>query len=242
MKLNCDLGESFGAWKMGNDEQIMPHIHQANIACGFHAGDPNVMKATLILAKQYHVEIGAHPSYPDKEGFGRRSMSLTAKELTNMLQYQVAALAGMANSLGLSVHYVKPHGALYNDMMKSPEIMETVFNAVHDMAIKTVMVQSLPDNSVAERLAKQCRVALYFEAFADRQYQDNGLLVPRAMVGAVLDPTMALQQVSDLYEQSEVDTAAGSRLPLSADSVCVHGDSPDAVSAVQQIRQFLDDH
>ena len=117
MKLNCDLGESFGAWQMGLDDQVMPHIDMANIACGFHAGDSDVIAKTLILAKQNAVEIGAHPSYPDKQGFGRRSMVLSKDELSNCLHYQIAALEGMAKVHGLTLGYVKPHGALYNDMM-----------------------------------------------------------------------------------------------------------------------------
>ena len=130
MKLNCDLGESFGAWKMGLDDQVMPHIDMANIACGFHAGDPSVMANTLKLAKQHNVMIGAHPSYPDKQGFGRRSMNLSVAELTQCLHYQIAALDGMAKVQGLTLRYVKPHGALYNDMMTNQQLLTTVMGAV----------------------------------------------------------------------------------------------------------------
>ena len=130
MKLNCDLGESFGAWKMGLDDCVMPHIDMANIACGFHAGDSDVIASTLALAKQNTVEIGAHPSYPDKQGFGRRSMTLTAQELSNCLHYQIAAIEGMAKLQGLTLSYVKPHGALYNDMMKDENLLLTVIKAI----------------------------------------------------------------------------------------------------------------
>lgn len=130
MKLNCDLGESFGAWQMGLDDEVMPHIDMANIACGFHGGDSDVMANTLALAKQHKVMIGAHPSYPDKQGFGRRSMVLTPQELSNCLHYQIAAIEGMARVQGLSLEYVKPHGALYNDMMVDETILTTVMQAV----------------------------------------------------------------------------------------------------------------
>ena len=123
MKLNCDLGESFGSWKMGLDDQVMPHINMANIACGFHGGDPDVIATTLTLAKKNNVTVGAHPSYPDLQGFGRRSMALTTSELTNCIQYQIAALEGMAKIQGITLSYVKPHGALYNDMMANNDVL-----------------------------------------------------------------------------------------------------------------------
>ena len=130
LKLNCDLGESFGSWKMGLDDDVMPYLDQANIACGFHAGDAMVMKKTLLLAKQHNVTVGAHPSYPDLNGFGRHSMNIPAADLIALMQYQIAALTGMAANLGVKVTYVKPHGALYNDMMANGHIRSAVMQAI----------------------------------------------------------------------------------------------------------------
>ena len=130
LKLNCDLGESFGSWKMGLDDDVMPYLDQANIACGFHAGDAMVMKKTLLLAKQHNVTVGAHPSYPDLNGFGRHSMNIPAADLIALMQYQIAALTGMAANLGVTVTYVKPHGALYNDMMANGHIRSAVMQAI----------------------------------------------------------------------------------------------------------------
>ena len=140
MKLNCDLGESFGAWTMGLDCEVMPYIDQANIACGFHAGDPLVMQKTLALAKQCNVTIGAHPSYPDLVGFGRRSIACSSDEIIALIHYQVAALAGMASIQGLSIDYVKPHGALYNNMMRKPEVLNAILTALSQYPNKLALM------------------------------------------------------------------------------------------------------
>ena len=147
--LNCDLGESFGAWKMGLDDQVMPFIDQANIACGFHAGDPVVIKKTLLAAKRNNVQVGAHPSYPDISGFGRRSMKIPPVELIALLQYQIAALTGMATNLGIEVQYVKPHGALYNDMMADGHIRSAVMEAIAECNQPLAfMLQATPDAEI----------------------------------------------------------------------------------------------
>ena len=148
IKLNCDLGEGFGHYSLGNDEQVMGKIDMANIACGFHASDPDVMAHTLQLAKQHKVILGAHPSYPDRQGFGRRSMTLNHEQLTNLLHYQIATLEGMAKVQGLALSYVKPHGALYNDMMADIELLDTVIKAVADYPFNLkLMLLSQADNS-----------------------------------------------------------------------------------------------
>ena len=153
--LNCDLGESFGAWKMGLDDQVMPFIDQANIACGFHAGDPVVIKKTLLAAKRNNVQVGAHPSYPDISGFGRRSMKIPAVELIALLQYQIAALTGMASNLGIEVAYVKPHGALYNDMMADGHIRSAVMEAISECHQPLAfMLQATPDAETHREEAK----------------------------------------------------------------------------------------
>ncbi|APD86503.1 hypothetical protein BM527_10615 [Alteromonas sp. Mex14] len=245
MKLNCDLGESYGAWSMPIESAIMAEIDQANIACGFHAGDPLVMKQAIFLAKTHGVAIGAHPAYPDLQGFGRRSMTIGADELIAMIQYQVSALAGMAELSGATVSYVKPHGALYNDMMKSHTIRRAVMQSVAEINAQisqeplTLMVQATARNDVIKEEAKEWALPLYFEAFSDRRYTDEGLLQSRTIEGAVLNEDEALAQAERLIESGIVITASGSTLKVEADSLCVHGDTKGAVSIAQRIRKFL---
>ncbi|MCF7518163.1 MULTISPECIES: 5-oxoprolinase subunit PxpA [Pseudoalteromonas] len=236
MKLNCDLGESFGMWKMGLDEQVMPHIDMANIACGFHAGDADVMASTLSLAKKHKVTIGAHPSYPDKQGFGRRSMAMSEKELTNCLHYQIAAIDGMAAVHGLTLEYVKPHGALYNDMMREEHTLNIVMQAVARYP-KPLKLMILATNQAAKHkaLATELGIELILEAFADRQYTDEGKLVSRALAGSVLEKPALLKQVKQLIEHGTVTTQSGQQLTLHADSLCVHGDNDAGIALIQEI-------
>ena len=240
IKLNCDLGESFGAWSMGMDAEVMPLIDQANIACGFHAGDPTVLVNTLTLAKHHQVEIGAHPSYDDKQGFGRRSVKMNADELKHLLWYQIAAVDGVAKSLGLELSYVKPHGALYNDMMASPALLETVMQAVASYH-KPLKLMLLATRSATEHrlLAQRYQLELLFEAFADRRYKTDGSLTPRSQAGSVLDHQSALAQVQQLLQNGTVQSDTGDSVVIQADTLCVHGDNPQAVALVQSIRQLL---
>lgn len=237
MKLNCDLGESFGAWQMGLDKEVMPHIDMANIACGFHGGDSDVMANTLKLAKQHKVLIGAHPSYPDRQGFGRRSMTLTAQELSNCLHYQIAAIEGMAKVQGLKLSYVKPHGALYNDMMVNETILHTVMQAVasYPSALK-LMILASANAEQHQQLAQQYQLELILEAFADRQYTDEGQLVSRKMAGSVHDKPALLAQVKQLLATGCVTTRSGKQLPLHADSLCVHGDNAAGIALIEEIK------
>ena len=238
--LNCDLGESFGAWKMGLDDQVMPFIDQANIACGFHAGDPIVMKKTLLSAKSHNVVIGAHPSYPDLAGFGRRSMNLPAVEIIAIVQYQIAALAGMAENIDMPITYVKPHGALYNDMMANGHIRSAVMEAIAGSHLPLAfMLQATPDAKTHRQEAEMFGLELIFEAFADRCYDDNGVLLSRAKEGAVHSRKKMLAQVSQLKNDGSVTTISGHRLELQADSLCVHGDNIDGINAIQEIRQLI---
>ncbi|MDW7548870.1 5-oxoprolinase subunit PxpA [Pseudoalteromonas sp. McH1-7] len=240
MLLNCDLGESFGAWKMGLDEQVMPHIDMANVACGFHAGDPDVLAKTLTLVKNHQVILGAHPSYPDRQGFGRRSMSLSAQELTHHLHYQIAAIDGMAQVQHTSLHYVKPHGALYNDMMKSEAVMTTVLNAIACYPKKLkLMILASAKQDIHQKLAEQHGVTLIFEAFADRLYRDDGLLTPRSEPLAVHDKAALLAQVEQLRKYSRVTTASGKSLTLRADTLCVHGDNAASIALIQEIKSMI---
>ncbi|MFK3869714.1 5-oxoprolinase subunit PxpA [Pseudoalteromonas rhizosphaerae] len=237
MKLNCDLGESFGAWQMGLDEEVMPHIDMANIACGFHGGDSDVLARTLMLAKQHDVIIGAHPSYPDKQGFGRRSMALTPQELSNCLHYQIAAIEGMAKVQGLTLEYVKPHGALYNDMMADKTILTTVMQAVasYPSPLK-LMLLATAKAAQHQQLAQQYNLELILEAFADRQYTDDGQLVSRKIAGSVHDKPALIAQVKQLLATGCVTTQSGKQLPLHADSLCVHGDNAAGIALIQEIK------
>mgnify|MGYP000622081139 FL=1 len=245
MKLNCDLGESFGAWSMPVEAAIMAEIDQANIACGFHAGDPLVMKQAIRLAKQHDVVIGAHPAYPDLQGFGRRSMAIAADELSAMIQYQVSALSGMAKVCGANVSYVKPHGALYNDMMKDTAVMRTVMKSIAEINMQSLdsplalMVQATSQNPAIKEAAQEWGLPLYFEAFSDRRYTDEGLLQSRLIEGAVLSESDALLQAKQLISSGTVTTASGATLAIEADSLCVHGDTKGAVSIAKKIRTFL---
>ena len=245
MKLNCDLGESFGAWSMPVEAAIMAEIDQANIACGFHAGDPLVMKQAIRLAKQHDVDIGAHPAYPDLQGFGRRSMAIAADELSALIQYQVSALSGMAKVCGANVSYVKPHGALYNDMMKDTAVMRTVMQSIAEINMQSLnsplalMVQATSQNAAIKEAAQEWELPLYFEAFSDRRYTDEGLLQSRLIEGAVLSESDALLQAKQLISSGTVTTASGATLAIEADSLCVHGDTKGAVNIAKKIRTFL---
>lgn len=240
LKLNCDLGESFGAWTMGMDESVMPHIDQANIACGFHAGDPLVMQKTLQLAKDNEVTIGAHPAYPDLVGFGRRSMKATQAEIIAMLLYQIGAMDGMAQSQGLELVYVKPHGAMYNDMMANAEVRQAVMQALAQYHRPLIlMLQGTPNYQQHQEEANEHGLKLWFEAFADRCYDDDGKLLARTKAGAVHTRDKMLAQVKQLASEGTITTLSGHTLSMPIDTLCVHGDNLEGVQAIQEIRELL---
>ena len=241
MLLNCDLGESYGSWTMGLDAEVMPHIDQANIACGFHGGDPLTIRKTLSLAAQHGVTIGAHPAYPDLVGFGRRTMTLSADEIIANLHYQVAALEGMASSQGLVVDYIKPHGALYNDMMAKHDVRAAIMQAVASYHRPlALMLQATPEADAHLAEADTFGVGLQFEAFADRCYDDDGKLLSRRQPGAVHDRERMLAQVEQLQRDSTVTTVSGNIIELRVDTLCVHGDNPEGVQAIEAIRALVD--
>ncbi|MGB1310092.1 MAG: 5-oxoprolinase subunit PxpA [Leucothrix sp.] len=240
LTLNCDLGESYGSWKMGMDEAVMPHIHQANIACGFHAGDAIIMRNTLALAKANGVSVGAHPAYPDLQGFGRRSMNCSHDEIVAYVQYQIGAIEGMANNLGMPLDYVKPHGALYNDMMAKDAVRAAVMQAVAEHHSKPVlMLQAVPENDLHKQEAEKLGLSLHFEAFADRCYDDDGKLLSRAKPGAVHTREKMMAQVQQLCDEGTVTTVSGHTLPLLANTLCVHGDNAAGVQAIADIRALI---
>ncbi|NMH58650.1 5-oxoprolinase subunit PxpA [Alteromonas ponticola] len=241
MKLNCDLGESFGAWKMPVEDAIMPLIDQANIACGYHGGDPTAIKQALALAKRYDVEVGAHPAYPDLQGFGRRSLAMSADEIIAMLHYQISALHGMAICENTAITFVKPHGALYNDMLSCSNVRHAVMDAVgqFNAASLTLVMQAHPESKHFEDEANERGLSVRFEAFADRCYTDEGALVSRRKQHAVLSYEKALEQSERLISEGCVITENGNKLSLNVDTLCVHGDTADAIRMATAIRQLI---
>jgi len=239
--LNCDMGESYGAWTMGLDADVMPLVDCANIACGFHAGDPGTLRKTVAMALEHDVRIGAHPAYPDLLGFGRRSMACSAQEIADLLHYQIGALQGICTAQGGRVQYVKPHGALYNDMMANPMVLRAVVTAIaHYDDQLPLMLMSTADNSAAEAIAAETGVQLWFETFADRAYDRAGHLVSRRLPGAVHhDASVIVEQAKTLAGQQPLLANDGSVLQLRTDTLCVHGDNPESVAAVQRIREAL---
>ena len=239
--LNCDLGESFGAWTMGLDADVMPYIDQANIATGFHAGDPMVIQHTLRLAKEHGVTVGAHPAYPDLVGFGRRSMACSREEIIAKLHYQVAAIDGMATIAGIGLRYVKPHGALYNDMMARSDVRKAILEALAEYHRPLALVmQATPEVDAHRKEADTAGIEVWFEAFADRCYDDDGRLLSRRLEGAVHTREKMLEQVQQLCDRGSVTTIGGKELPVAADTLCVHGDNAEGVAAIREIRQLVD--
>ncbi|WP_430442612.1 MAG: 5-oxoprolinase subunit PxpA [Pseudomonas piscis] len=239
--LNCDIGESFGNWTMGLDAEVMPFIDCANIACGFHAGDPGIMRKTVTLALANGVRIGAHPAYQDLAGFGRRSMSYSATEIQDLLHYQVGALDGICRAQGTRVSYIKPHGAMYNDMMANPAQLRAVIQAVaaYDRQLP-LMLMATRDNRVAQAQGDEHGVTLWFEAFADRAYDSAGHLVSRQVPGSVHhDSDTIVRQALAIARGEPLVASDGSALLLQANTLCVHGDNASSVAAVQRIREAL---
>ena len=241
IKLNCDAGESFGSWKMGLDEAIMPYVDMANFACGFHAGDPLIMERSIKLALKHGVEIGAHPAYPDLVGFGRRSMVCSTEEIEAMVIYQIGALQGFVQANGAVMSYVKPHGGLYNDMMKDEKIFRAIIKAVARFnASLKVMILSTVDTSRYDAIAHECGITLLYEVFADRAYDEQGFLVPRSQKGAVIhDVNAVIKRLKLLQTEGLLETISGQKIPLKADTLCVHGDNEEAVALVETLRKSL---
>jgi UPF0271 protein len=238
INLNADLGESFGAWRMGDDRALLGVVGSANVACGFHAGDPLVMTETVRLAREAGVSIGAHPAFPDLQGFGRRAMQLSARELAAVVTYQVGALIGVAQAQGLRVTHVKPHGAMNNLACEDAAMAATIADAVKALDTRLILLApALSQLAVAGRAAG-LRVA--DEIFADRAYTDEGNLVPRSQPGAVLhDAQECLAHVLGMIERGGIVSASGKLLPCNVHSVCVHGDNAHAVATAAAVREGL---
>lgn len=240
--LNADMGESFGAWTMGQDDAVMPFVDLANVACGFHAADPDTMRRTVQLAKRHGVSVGAHPAYPDLVGFGRRSLACSPAEIENMVLYQLGALDALCRPEGTRVSYIKPHGALYNDMMRDQHKLAAVMRAVAAFDARLpLMLMATANPAPAQTLAARHGISLWFEAFADRAYDADGFLVSRSLPGAVHHQTaQILEQARRIATGAPLVANDGSELILQADTLCVHGDNPESIAAVKAIRQLLD--
>ena len=240
--LNCDMGESFGAWQMGDDAQAMPLIDQANLACGFHAGDPLTMQRSVTLALQHGVQIGAHPAYPDLQGFGRRHLRCSAEEVEALLLYQLGALDAFCRAAGSQLAYVKPHGALYHDLLEDEDLLAAALRACaryrQDLPL---MVLARVDNTREQQLAAELGVPLLFEAFADRAYQPDGRLLPRSQPSAVhAEAEQTIAQGLAIACGKPFADCNGQPLQLHADSLCVHGDNPQALAVLRRLRALLD--
>lgn len=234
--LNSDLGESFGAWRMGDDAAMLDIVSSANIACGFHAGDPAGIFRTVKAAAQRGVAIGAHVSYPDRVGFGRRDLDVTPEELIADVIYQIGALKGMATAAGTAVRYVKPHGALYNRIARDARQGGAVIEAIR--AIDPTLVLMGLANAPILDLARRAGLCAVAEAFADRAYAPSGDLVSRREPGAVLhDAGQIATRMAGLARHGTLEAVDGSLIPVEAQSICVHGDSPDAVAIAREIRR-----
>jgi 5-oxoprolinase (ATP-hydrolysing) subunit A len=237
--LNSDLGESFGAWRMGDDEAMLGIVSSANVACGFHAGDPAGILRTLRAAAGRHVSVGAHVGYRDLAGFGRRAMDPSSEELVGDVIYQIGALQGMAQAAGTRVTFVKPHGALYNTIAQGGRQAADVVAAIRavDPALPLVALAGSP--LVAEARAAGLQVVA--EAFADRAYAPDGQLVPRSRPGAVIhDADAVARRMLMLVHEGAVETADGTRVPVDAQTICVHGDNPAAVAIAAALRSALE--
>ena len=230
--LNCDLGESFGNYKLGMDEQILPLITSANIACGFHASDPVVMSRTVKMAAESGVATGAHPGYQDLVGFGRRNMKVAPAEVTDIVMYQIGALKAFCRANGIAMQHVKPHGAMYN-------MAETICRGIK--AVNPDLILLGPGSGKMVKAAKALGLKTAGEVFADRAYMEDGTLVPRSQEGAMItDEEEAVARVLEMVQKGTVTAITGKKIAVQADSICVHGDGQKALLFVQKIRSELE--
>ena len=241
--LNSDVGESFGAYKIGLDEAVVPLISSANIACGFHAGDPLVMAKTVSLAAENGVGLGAHPGLPDLMGFGRRVMDVSLEEIRHYVTYQVGALQAFATQRGLPLQHVKPHGALYNMAVRNTEISNVIAEVISGLDENLILVALAgPNRDELEAIATRYSIRVAFEFFADRAYNPDGSLLSRKLPGAVLhDDKRVAERVIKLLDHGSVTAVDGTEIELKADTICVHGDNPEALALVKTIRTSLTD-
>jgi UPF0271 protein len=241
LNVNCDMGEAFGSWEMGNDAELMPLVDMANIACGFHASDPQIMERTVKLAVQSGTSIGAHPGYPDLQGFGRRDMAIPTADIRAMILYQVGALDAICRANNSRMDYVKPHGALYNRVFADRAVMAVVMQALHDYDDRlSLLVLASPDSDAIRRLADTHKIRVQFEAFSDRAYADDGTLLSRSIAGSVYKTAEQVRaQTEQIMTQGSVTSISGKVVRFQADTLCIHGDEPNAVQTAQVIREVI---
>jgi UPF0271 protein len=239
--LNSDVGESFGNYTLGLDEEVIPLISSANIACGYHAGDPAVMRNTVALAHKNGVGLGAHPGLPDLVGFGRRNMDVTLEEIKDFVTYQIGALQAVAALQGARLQHVKPHGALYNMAVKNPAIWDAVAEVMSGLDERLILFALAgSDRKELDSIGKRRGIRIAFEFFADRAYNTDGSLVSRKLPGAMIhDNDVVAAKVLKLVKEGKVKTIEGSEIELKAETICVHGDNPKALALVQKIRETL---
>ena len=238
--LNCDLGESFGNYKIGLDEEVISYISSANIACGFHASDPLTMNHTVELAKKAGVCVGAHPGFPDLVGFGRRNMDVSPTEAKAMVQYQIGALDSFCRAQGIKMHHVKPHGALYNMAGKDLKLALAICEGIYEVNPELILL-ALSGSKMIEA-AKSIGLKVAREAFADRAYEEDGSLVSRTKEGAmILDENESIKRVSRMIKENKVKAITGIDIPIKVDSICVHGDGIKALEFVRKIKSSLEE-
>ncbi len=238
INVNADCGESFGPWVMGDDEALLPLVASANVACGGHAGDPLVMTRTVRLARSLGVEVGAHPGYPDLQGFGRRPIPMSAEEIRAMLLAQIGALEAIARAEGVKLAYVKPHGALNNQACIDCAVAEAVVEAVVAWDPSSILLA--PVASQLAQVGEERGLRVAYEVFVDRRYAADGTLVPRSQPEAVLhDPIECVAQVARFFAAGGIVTADGTVLRMPFHSLCVHGDSPEAIATARALRAWL---
>jgi UPF0271 protein len=236
--LNADVGESYGAYQYGDDEGVLPCVSSANIACGFHAGDAAVMRSTVRLARRYGVAVGAHPGFQDLPGFGRREMHVGAAELESLVAYQIGALAAIAATEGVLLSHVKPHGALYNMAARDRDMANAIARAVHAVDPSLVLF-GLAGSQLIDA-GERAGLQVASEVFADRGYRPDGSLAPRGTPGDVLtDPTDVARRALEMVTRQTVSALDGTSLPVKADTICIHGDTPGAAALARAVREAL---
>ena len=238
--LNADVGESFGPWVMGQDPVLFPHITSANVACGFHAGDPGVMRATVALAREHGVAVGAHPGFPDLSGFGRRDMRLSPRDVEDLVVYQIGALAAVAAAQGIRLQHVKAHGALYNMAVTEFALAEAIARATAAVD-RSLVLLGLPGSQLLHA-GERAGLRTASEVFGDRAYCPDGTLVPRTQPGAVIhDGDVVVQRVVAMVREQSVTAQDGTRVSLRVDTICLHGDTPGAAQLAARVRAALTD-
>ncbi|WP_422356321.1 5-oxoprolinase subunit PxpA [Roseivirga pacifica] len=236
--INCDMGESYGNYHIGNDTALMPYINSANIACGMHGGDPVHIERTICLALEHNVRIGAHPGYPDLQGFGRRVIAMKPEELASFIKYQVAALKGLVEANGGKLAYVKPHGALYNHIAQNKADAQVVIQAIRSID-SSLSIMGLAGSHM-KTLVEEAGSTFIAEAFADRRYEIDGKLRSRSLPDALItNPKDACEQVLSIANALFTQTLAGDKVSLVADSFCIHGDNPAALAIAQSLNEQI---